>query len=125
MQDAYRWIDGMEDLLTRLARAEYDMHSLSNYPVWHQYIEAKLQLSRYLRWTFISCEGPIKGLRKPSPECFAAVIEHIGRPAGELLLVDDRLENVTAARAAGMMAIHFNDASQLEEELIALGLHGL
>lgn len=50
----------MEDLLARLNTAGYELHALSNYPSWWRIIEDKLQPSRYLRWTFISCEGPMK-----------------------------------------------------------------
>lgn len=120
--DAYEYLDGMELLLKRLFEAGHDVHSFSNYPSWHQYIENKLQLSRYLEWTFVSCTGPMKGLRKPSQECFDAVIAHIGRPAEDIIFVDDRLVNVEAARAAGLRAVHFQNAANLEEELKEMGV---
>lgn len=94
----------------------------SNYPVWFQNIEERLQLSRYLSWSFVSCEGPMRGLRKPSPESFSAVVQHLGVPPGELLLVDDRLPNVVGAVNTGMHAIHFTSAAQLEEELRKKGV---
>jgi hypothetical protein len=50
----------MEQLLGRLKAAGYEMHALSNYPVWHQMIEEKLRLSRFLSWTYLSCEGPME-----------------------------------------------------------------
>jgi hypothetical protein len=50
----------MEALLQRLANAGAEMHAFSNYPAWWQMIEEKLQVSRYLDWTFISCQGPLK-----------------------------------------------------------------
>ncbi len=58
--DAYDYIDGMPQLLRRLRAAGFDVHACSNYPVWYRLIESKLQLSRYLDWTFISCEGAMK-----------------------------------------------------------------
>jgi len=36
------------------------VHALSNYPCWYHIIEEKLQLSRFLSWTFISCAGPME-----------------------------------------------------------------
>jgi hypothetical protein len=41
------------------------MHVVSNYPVWFQWIEEKLELSRYLEWTFISCTGTMKVMEIP------------------------------------------------------------
>ena len=41
------------------------MHTLSNYAPWYRQIEQRLGLSRYLPWTFVSCET---GSRKPEPQ---------------------------------------------------------
>lgn len=30
----YRYIDGIPQLLTRLKAAGYDLHAMSNYPIW-------------------------------------------------------------------------------------------
>ena len=65
----------------------------------------------------------MKGLRKPSEECFQAVVKHLGRPAEELIFVDDRLVNVEAAQRVGLRAVHFQGAAQLEDELRRLGVH--
>ena len=119
---AYRYVDGMPELLGKMAEAGYEMHACSNYPMWHRYIENKLNLGKYLEWTFLSCEGAMQGLRKPNPAAFEAVIKHLGRPAEELLFVDDREVNVNAAAAAGMQAIHFQGAEKLEEVLREKGL---
>jgi hypothetical protein len=58
--DHYAYVDGMQPLLGRLAAAGYPMHAMSNYPVWWRHIEAKLGVGRYLEWTFVSCEGPMR-----------------------------------------------------------------
>ena len=121
MQVAYRYVHGMEALLARLAVAGIDLHAFSNYPQWYRIIEEKLSLSRYLSWTFVSCEGPMRGLRKPQPECYAAAAAHLGLRPAELLLVDDRQANVDGAEAAGLRALRFESAAQLEAEL---RLHG-
>ncbi|KAI3438280.1 hypothetical protein D9Q98_000715 [Chlorella vulgaris] len=117
MAGCYRYIDGMETLLQRLQSSGADVHAFSNYPVWWQMIEEKLLLSRYLDWTFISCQGPIQGLRKPSPESFAAVVSHLQLPPEGLLFVDDRQVNVDGALSAGIPSIRFESAAQLEAEL--------
>lgn len=56
----YRWLDGMEDLVARLSKSGYEMHAVSNYPIWWQIIEDQLRLSRYMAWTFVSCTGPME-----------------------------------------------------------------
>lgn len=58
---------------------------------------------------------------KPSPEAFdqAAVMLQV-RPK-DLVLVDDRLDNVTAATHAGWSAIHFIDVAILRAQLLRAG----
>lgn len=56
----YRYLDGVEPLLVRLKAAGYELHAMSNYPMWFRYIEERLELSRYLSWTFVSCDGPMQ-----------------------------------------------------------------
>ncbi|KAK9789916.1 hypothetical protein WJX73_001873 [Symbiochloris irregularis] len=121
MVSSYCYQPGMQQLLQQLHQAKVPMHVMSNYPAWWQYIEDQLGLSQYLSWTFISCEGPMKGKRKPEPEGFKAVEEHLGlgdtSAGAQLVLIDDRLPNVEGALQAGWDAIHFRDADQLKGEL--------
>jgi putative hydrolase of the HAD superfamily len=49
------------------------------------------------------------GVRKPSPEYFAAVLADLGLPAGRVVLVgDDWQADVEGALAAGLWAVWFN-----------------
>ncbi|XP_057539824.1 flavin mononucleotide hydrolase 1, chloroplatic-like isoform X2 [Amaranthus tricolor] len=52
----YSFLDGVEELLCALKINNYEMHTFTNYPVWYQMIEDKLNLSNYLSWTFCSCK---------------------------------------------------------------------
>lgn len=63
----------------------------------------------------------MQGLRKPSPESFAAVVSHLQLPPERLLFVDDRQANVDGALAAGIPAVKFESAAQLEAELLKKG----
>jgi hypothetical protein len=56
----YEYLPGMQLLLSELKAAGYELHACSNYPAWWQLIEEKLEVSSYLAWTFISCEGPMQ-----------------------------------------------------------------
>jgi FMN hydrolase / 5-amino-6-(5-phospho-D-ribitylamino)uracil phosphatase len=95
---AYRWIDGAEVLLQDLREDGYELHAMSNYPVWYHLVEAELGLSRYLEWSFVSWDT---GVRKPNPLAFRMAQARLGRPAGELWLIDDQALNVAAARDVG------------------------
>ncbi|HEX7302746.1 HAD-IA family hydrolase, partial [Lentzea sp.] len=55
------------------------------------------------------------GHAKPEREAFEWCREALG--GGEILFVDDRLENVEAARAAGMLGHHFTGIAGLREVL--------
>jgi HAD superfamily hydrolase (TIGR01509 family) len=116
---AYRWLPGMEALVGELAGAGHALHALSNYPVWFRAIEARLGLSRYLAWSFVSCDT---GVRKPDRRAFTGAAERLGVACAECVFVDDREENCAAARATGMQAVRFTSAEELRAELERLGL---
>mmetsp|Transcript_24476 Transcript_24476/g.66807 ORF Transcript_24476/g.66807 Transcript_24476/m.66807 type:complete len:236 (-) Transcript_24476:791-1498(-) len=122
MHSTYQYLDGMEPLLARLAGSGYEMHALSNYPCWFEIIEEKLQLSRYLSWTFMSCTGPMEGFRKPDPQAFSRVLDHLGVPPDQVIFVDDRQPNVDAAAALGMPSLLFKDANNMQAQLQERGL---
>lgn len=119
VRDAYRYLDGVEPLLARLAQTDVERHALSNYPDWYRYIEESLALSRYLEWSFVSC---VTGVRKPDPEAYLGPARRLGVPPEACLFVDDRQKNVDAARAVGMHGLVFEDAAQLERALEERGL---
>jgi len=60
-------------------------------------------------------------LLKPDPAIFRHAIREAGTNPGETALLDDRLENVRAAAAAGLRAVHYVDARSAEAELRHLG----
>ncbi len=119
LRAGYRWLPGMEALLAELRGAGVPMHALSNYPTWYRAIEEDLGLGRFLAWSFVSCET---GLRKPDLRAYTHAVEELGVPAADCLFVDDREENVAAAREAGMDAVRFTGADALREELARRGL---
>jgi HAD superfamily hydrolase (TIGR01509 family) len=62
------------------------------------------------------------GLVKPEQAIYFRCLEALGVEPGEALFVDDRRENVEAARAVGMQAIVFEDEDALAAGLERLGL---
>jgi putative hydrolase of the HAD superfamily len=61
-------------------------------------------------------------LAKPDPAIFRYILEKLGTTPAETLFIDDRIENIAAARALGMQAIEFTTAKRLRAELISTGL---
>lgn len=60
------------------------------------------------------------GAAKPEPAFYAAVERRTNRPARDLALIDDRVENVEAARAAGWRAALWDGSQPLFNVLAAL-----
>jgi FMN hydrolase / 5-amino-6-(5-phospho-D-ribitylamino)uracil phosphatase len=121
MSGAYRFLPGVEALLTELREAGVEMHALSNYPVWFELIEARLGLSRFVEWSFVSCRT---GVRKPDPQAYLGAAAKLGRAPAACLFVDDRASNCVAAEAVGMPALQFSDAVALRAALRERGLLG-
>ena len=63
-----------------------------------------------------------EALAKPDPAVFDVLRSRMGRPLADCLFVDDSAANVTAARAAGMDAVHFTAGQPLRPQLRARGL---
>jgi HAD superfamily hydrolase (TIGR01509 family) len=119
VEAAYRFLPGMEALLGELAARGHVIHALSNYPVWYRRIEERLRLSRFLRWSFVSCDT---GVRKPDARAFLGPVTTLGVAPHACLFVDDRPANCAAARAAGLQALDFSGAGPLRRELVQRGL---
>ena len=119
VRSSYRWLPGLEQLLDELRGTGCVMHAFSNYPVWYQIIEERLNLSRFLDWTFVSC---ITGLRKPDPAAYAYVCSELGVPAEHCVLVDDRAGNCEAALRSGIPSVLFEGVDALQASLRDLGV---
>ena len=61
-------------------------------------------------------------LVKPDPAIYELALKRFNLAEGEGLFVDDRLENVEAAQANGLIGHHFIDAPTLRADLEARGL---
>lgn len=118
VHESYRYIDGVEALLAELHGEGVPMHTLSNYPRWYEAIEARLKLSRYVEWSFVSC---LTGHRKPDAEAYTHAAQTLGVAPERCIFVDDRKHNVTAAIDVGMQGIVFESAAQLRKDLEDLG----
>ncbi|PRQ41562.1 putative soluble epoxide hydrolase [Rosa chinensis] len=119
MREGYSYIEGVEELLHVLKHNNYEMHAFTNYPIWYKMIEDKLNISKYLSWTFCSC---INGKRKPDPEFFLEVVRHLKVDPASCLFVDDRKRNVEAAKEVGIIGLHFKNVDVLRQDLSSMGI---
>lgn len=63
------------------------------------------------------------GIAKPDAAIYLRAVKGLGVAAEEILFVDDRIENIEAARTAGMMAVQYlgHEAFVAEMEEVGLG----
>jgi epoxide hydrolase-like predicted phosphatase len=63
----------------------------------------------------LSCEI---GVEKPDPKAYEVLLAKLDLPAKEVVFIDDRLENVEAAKKIGIDALLFESPQQLRKELL-------
>lgn len=109
-----------EQLLEGLRR-RYRMLVLSNTDSIHfPMVRERYPLLRHFDDYILSYQV---GVTKPAAPIYEAAVARAGCPAGECLFIDDIPLYVEAARQAGMQALRFESAAQLERELKARSLH--
>ncbi|GAA0537160.1 2-haloacid dehalogenase [Rhizomicrobium palustre] len=122
-----RWIEmigeaipGTYELMTELKAAGYRLFALSN---WHceTFAKVRYSLPAFQMFEHIVLSGE-HGLIKPDVRLYNVALNCYGMPAGELVFVDDRQENVEGAEKAGMRGLCFTTANKLRSDLIALGV---
>ena len=62
-------------------------------------------------------------LAKPEPEIYRHAANGLGTDPQRILFIDDRGENIFAARAAGMIAIHYTDHESFVATMKHMGLN--
>ena len=65
------------------------------------------------------------GIAKPDPAIYRHAAEGLHVPPNEMLFIDDKKENIDAARAAGMLAVQYNSHNSFAQEMHRLGLGAL
>lgn len=75
-------------------------------------------LMHYFDSVIFSCD---EGIVKPDPRIYTLCIEQMQCRAQQIIFVDDKLQNVRAARSLGMHGIHFVNAQQCIRAMRVLG----
>lgn len=103
------------ELLTELS-ADYDIFFLSNnngisMKYCHKIMEeAGLDVAKVIKKEFLSYQMK---MLKPGLEIYRKVVEEVGRPAREILFIDDAESNVKAASQVGINAVHYKPGDDL------------
>jgi len=113
-------IEGTVEVLRELAEAGVRLLALTNWSA-ETFPEARRRFEFLARFEAIVVSGE-HGLAKPDPALFQVLIDqHIG-DAGSAVFVDDRADNVAAARRLGFTGLVFTDPPGLRADLERLGL---
>lgn len=63
-----------------------------------------------------------EGCAKPEPAIYQTLLDRFGLQASSTLMIDDRLENIEAARNLGIKGLLYEEDKALEAQLLRLGL---
>lgn len=105
---------GMLGLIQTLQERGYQTAMLSNTTPMHTEIICKLGYYEYFCPVLLSYQIQAA---KPHRRAYEILLEVLDRPASECLFIDDKEENVEAAKALGIDAIQFFSHDQLVQEL--------
>ena len=106
--------DTMANWASALRGAGLRIAILSNMPVT---VRSHLRNVTWLPKFDYSCYSCDLRLVKPGPEIFHDCLKGVGVEPGAALFLDDREENIDAARQLGIHALHFIDPAQAQQEI--------
>ena len=110
---------GMLDWVNQLHEAGIRTALLSNMP-WDLVNHVRTSFKWMEEFAFKTFSAEVR-LIKPDPAIYEHTLNGLGVAAEEALFLDDRENNVGAARALGIHGIQFQSIAQLEDDLRALG----
>ncbi|GGE46756.1 haloacid dehalogenase [Marinicauda pacifica] len=113
-------VETMDTLVAELAAAGYPQYGLSNLPAekWG----ALLRMYPFLDALADTVVSGQEGVIKPDPHIYEITKQRVPFAAGDVLFVDDRAENIDAARQAGFLGHVFTGEAELRR---ALADHGV
>jgi HAD superfamily hydrolase (TIGR01549 family) len=113
-------MDGIAPLLARAAKhLPLYVYSNTNRPHIDYFTQAHAQTLKPFRELYYSSTI---GHRKPEAAGFDHVVKAIGAPASRIVFFDDLAENVEAAQACGLKAVHVRSSADVADTLRALGI---
>ncbi len=113
-------VDGVLEIFEAIGQLGLPQAALTNLPA-EKYPSLRATYPFLERMHDVIVSGEEK-LIKPDPRIFEIARARIPAPAPQTLFIDDRAENVAAAREAGFDGVVFTDAAGLREALARRGL---
>lgn len=113
-------IEGSVEIMTSLKRSGVPVHALTNFSaeLWQTTLAAYPFLGEFDQ-AVVSGEV---GFIKPDPRIFDILCARTGLSPADMLFIDDREDNVEAARQLGFRAIRFSAPEALAADLAEVGL---
>ena len=112
-------VPGTRDVINKL-KQNYRVAGFTNMsPEMFALYTVKWQFSRVFDKVFHSGE---LGMRKPEAKAFREVLRRLNAQPKNVIFIDDRAENVEAARNVGIQGIQFKSPSQLKAALRQLNV---
>jgi len=114
------WIEDMEPIVQALEDAGVPQYALTNLPAekWPHILATYPAIARFKAHVVSGQEGVIK----PDPEIYRITRDRIAHPPEDVVFIDDRADNIEAAKAAGFQGVVFENAAQVRDALTARGL---
>lgn len=113
-------IAGSVAILADLKQRGVACYALSNMEA--ETFPLRLRRFGFLRWFDGHVISGLEGMAKPDPRIYRLLLDRYRLPAGDTLFIDDRPDNVAAARAVGMCAVQFESPQVLRAQLETNGL---
>jgi len=111
--------DGIDDIVKSLSK-KYKLAILSNTnPVHYEYIKEKYSIIELFDHILLSYE---MGTVKPDAAAYEKLIKTTSVLPSQHLFIDDRIENICAAKEIGMDGIHYISIENLRMELKNRGI---
>lgn len=113
-------VDGTSNIIQKLANEGVRLFAITNAGIAaFEALQTNFPVLEMMEDVFVSAK---EKLMKPHRAAFDALLLRNDLHAGECLFIDDAQANVDGAKAAGLHAVRFESAPQLEGYLTELGL---
>jgi putative hydrolase of the HAD superfamily len=106
---------GTVALIEDLVAVGYRLALLSNAPADVAEAVSRLPVAARFEHLIFSC---FLKSAKPDPECFMSALAVMGAEPAEVILVDDRADNIAGAARVGLEGVHFTDPGAARAALL-------
>jgi 2-haloacid dehalogenase len=113
-------LDDVVPILAELRDRPVGLYALSNFS-GELFRDVSPQFE-FLTWFDGLLISGDEGIAKPDPAIYELLLDRFDLTARHTVFIDDREENIAAARSAGLVGVHFESAAQLRRELVRLGV---